>query len=405
MFGLVLEGGGSKGAYQIGACKALKEMGMEFSGIAGTSVGALNGAMVVQDDLDKAFEMWYNIDPSKVFNFSAEELAELNNIELRGDSINAVFRRIKKVILEKGLDVGPLIEMVRSVVDESKIRKSPKDFGIVTVDLTARKPVEIYKEEIPQGKLVDYLIASASFPGFKLKAIDGKLFIDGALYNALPINLVKDKGYKDIVVIRTYGIGRIQKVDTAGLNITYIAPTESLGTVLDFGNGRARKSLNMGYYDALKVFKGLKGKKYYIRPLNDEGTIIDFLSRLDEEKIGKIGRIFGVEKCSGKRVLFEYIVPKVADLLGVSAGASYEDVLICLLESIAEANGIQRFKVYDVTELLSCIANCGLSAKAGFIEEIPGFLRGKELVSKFVKDKIIEYVAGELFYPAKEDVS
>lgn len=42
-YGLVLEGGGAKGAYQIGAWKALREAGVKLKGIAGTSVGALNG--------------------------------------------------------------------------------------------------------------------------------------------------------------------------------------------------------------------------------------------------------------------------------------------------------------------------------------------------------------------------
>ena len=46
-YGLALEGGGAKGAYQIGAWKALREAGIRFSAVSGTSVGALNGAMSV----------------------------------------------------------------------------------------------------------------------------------------------------------------------------------------------------------------------------------------------------------------------------------------------------------------------------------------------------------------------
>ena len=48
MKGLVLEGGGTKGAYQIGAYKALKDLGIEFQGVSGTSIGALNGAYIIQ---------------------------------------------------------------------------------------------------------------------------------------------------------------------------------------------------------------------------------------------------------------------------------------------------------------------------------------------------------------------
>ena len=50
--GLVLEGGGTKGAYQIGAYKAFKDVGIQVTGIAGTSLGALNGALIVQGDFD-----------------------------------------------------------------------------------------------------------------------------------------------------------------------------------------------------------------------------------------------------------------------------------------------------------------------------------------------------------------
>ena len=75
------------------------------------------------------------------------------------------------------------------------------------MDLTARRAVEIYKEEIPEGQLADYVIASASFPAFKRTIIDGRTFIDGALYNNLPINLVSSRGFRDIIVLRTYGMG------------------------------------------------------------------------------------------------------------------------------------------------------------------------------------------------------
>lgn len=246
MYGPVLEGGGAKGAYQIGACKALKEMGIAFEGVAGTSVGALNGAMIVQDGLEKAYELWYDIDPSKVIKFTGEEIGESIEHSVKGRNFNVKIKQIKKVVLEKGLDIEPLVKTLTDVIDEEKIRNSGIDFGIVTFDLTGRKAVEIFIEDIPGGKLVDYLIASASFPGFKLKEIDGRLFIDGAIYNTLPVNLVKDKGYKDIIVIRTFGFGRERRIDTTGLNLTYIEPSESLGAMLDFRKERARKTLKWG---------------------------------------------------------------------------------------------------------------------------------------------------------------
>ena len=44
MIGLVLEGGGAKGAYHIGAYRALSELGIQIDGVVGTSIGAINAA-------------------------------------------------------------------------------------------------------------------------------------------------------------------------------------------------------------------------------------------------------------------------------------------------------------------------------------------------------------------------
>ena len=82
-YGLVLEGGGARGAYQIGAWKALKEAGISIKGIAGTSVGALNGALVCMDDLKRAEEIWDNISYSRIMDVDDEQMAFLMNFGLR----------------------------------------------------------------------------------------------------------------------------------------------------------------------------------------------------------------------------------------------------------------------------------------------------------------------------------
>jgi len=259
-FGLVLEGGGGRGAYQIGACKAIKEMGFDISMVAGTSVGALNGAMVVQGDIDLAYDVWYELRPDLVINLDDDLYSKLLASEYKPDTLRRLVRYVRKVIAEGGLDVTPLEKLVKSVLSEERIRSSHIGFGIVTVDLTARRAVEIYKEEIPEGQLADYVIASASFPVFKRTIIDGKTFIDGALYNNLPINLVSNRGFRDIIVLRTYGMGIRRRVNTAGLNIISISPSESLSSVMDFSNKTARRSLKLGYDDACRVLEEYLGK-------------------------------------------------------------------------------------------------------------------------------------------------
>ena len=62
MKAIVLSGGGSKGSYQIGAWKALKKLKIKYDIVTGTSVGALNGALLVQNSYYKAVKLWKNIN-------------------------------------------------------------------------------------------------------------------------------------------------------------------------------------------------------------------------------------------------------------------------------------------------------------------------------------------------------
>jgi NTE family protein len=391
MQGLVLEGGGAKGAYHIGVVKSLYEMGFEFCAVAGTSVGALNGSMIVQGDLDKAYDIWYNLKPEKVIGLTDAEKKELKHIGEREERLGARLEKLRKIITDRGLDITPLENILKSVIDEEKIRSSNIEFGIVTYDLTSRKPVEVYKENIPQGKLIDYLIASSSLPIFKLKTIDDKVYIDGGIYNVLPVNLVRNKGCKDIVVVRTYTpFGRIRKFNEKGLNITSIGPAESLGPMLDFSTARARRNLLLGYFDAKKVVEGLKGKRYYIKPsIENEDFFLDYFINLGDANIESVCNLFGIENSYSKRALFEHVIPKICNILDVPSSASYGDIVVALIERAAQILGIEQFSIYTVKELLMNVTKKHGDASEDILKQIPAFIRNMNVVSKIARDKII----------------
>ena len=104
-YGLVLEGGGAKGAYQIGAGKALKEAGVNIKGIAGTSVGALNGALICMDDLENAEHIWESIAYSKVMKVDDMQMGEL----LQGNlPMSDLIRLAIQTVKDGGMDVTPL---------------------------------------------------------------------------------------------------------------------------------------------------------------------------------------------------------------------------------------------------------------------------------------------------------
>ncbi|MBE3578516.1 MAG: patatin-like phospholipase family protein [Caldanaerobacter subterraneus] len=353
MYGVVLEGGGARGAYQIGVYKALIEEGIEVKGIAGTSVGALNGAILVQGDFDKAYEIWENISYSRVIKASDEEIEKFKKGKLDREDILLLIQRLRGIIREGGLDITPLRNLLEEVLDEEKIRNSGKDFAIVTVSLSDLKPMELYIEDIPYGKLIDYLMASAYLPVFKREKIDGKSFLDGGVYNNLPANLLIDKGYKDLIIIRTGSFGIVKKIGFTGLNVLIISPKEDLGGILEFDKETARYNLTLGYYDGLKALRRLKGSKYYIKEDEKEEFFIHYLLNLEKEKIKKLKEIFDIsEEVPDKRALFEFIIPKLSALLNLGASSSYEEIFLYLLENLAESYKIDRFKIYTYGELM-----------------------------------------------------
>ena len=97
-YGLALEGGGAKGAYQIGAWKALREAGIRFSAVSGTSVGALNGAMIVMDDLQKAEDVWNNIHFSQVMDVDDEEMRRLMTRDIPLSELKSTLRSVAEII-------------------------------------------------------------------------------------------------------------------------------------------------------------------------------------------------------------------------------------------------------------------------------------------------------------------
>ncbi len=66
--GLVLGGGGARGSYEVGVCMALKELGYTFDVVTGVSIGALIGAIVVQDGVDRLVPWISNMRQSSLSN-------------------------------------------------------------------------------------------------------------------------------------------------------------------------------------------------------------------------------------------------------------------------------------------------------------------------------------------------
>ena len=68
IYAIALEGGGARGAYQVGAWRALEEAGIRYNAVSGSSVGSLNGAMMAMHAREEAEKLWTNIRFSQIMN-------------------------------------------------------------------------------------------------------------------------------------------------------------------------------------------------------------------------------------------------------------------------------------------------------------------------------------------------
>lgn len=247
---LVLSGGGAKGSYELGVYKALKRLGIKIDIITGTSIGALNGAVLSTGDYRKAKKLWLKMSSSEVFNYTFKNSKEYPKIA-------------KDIIKNKGLKFDKAEAVLGSVLDEDKIRKSKIDFGLVTFNLKSRMPKVLTKDQIPKGKLVSYILASATcFPMVEVKKIDGESYVDGGYYDNLPINLAIDMGADEIIAVDLSAIGIKQKVKDEDVKIDYIKKDLKNDFILDFNPDSAKRNIRAGYNDTMKHFKKLDGKNY-----------------------------------------------------------------------------------------------------------------------------------------------
>jgi len=401
MYGLVLEGGGAKGAYHVGAYKAIRELNIEIGGIAGTSIGAINGALMVQGDYDLLEKVWYSINSYELFDIDEKVIDDLKNLNLHDINFSYLLHQSKEILSNRGLDTSKIRELFDTYIDEEKIRNSNIDFGIVTVNLTDKEPMELLKEDIPKGKLTDFLIASANLPAFRIEEMDGKKYLDGGFYNNLPIDILANKGYKDIIAVRTMAMGIVRKVKIKNINVTYIQPAESLGSMLgslDFNRERAEGYIKLGYYDAMKVFKKLKGYKYYIVPFEGSfiNVLVDFYDRY-KEKLINIGNFLGYEDICEDRMFFEKILPRLEAILDMKEKSDYQDICLRFFEKVAERYEIERFKIYAAEEFAKLTIEKFRENPAAFIKNVPNFVKQNRILSLAVKDDLVIEIFAELF--------
>lgn len=241
--GLVLSGGGARGAYQMGVWRAMRELNLEpqLKVVTGASIGAINGALIAQQDWKKAWDLWQSVHPSQIFD------ADFNYKNLMYDWMT-----------QGGIRVDGLKKLLREHLNEAAIRQSPIDFGLVVYNKTARKGESLFTQEIPVGLLAEYVIASATFPVFQPHQIGEELYLDGGLHSILPIEMAFEKPLDVVIAVDVAEVSRFSPQQWRWHKqyheqLIYIRPSKMLPSPLSFADKARNFQLELGYNDAVKI--------------------------------------------------------------------------------------------------------------------------------------------------------
>lgn len=353
MLGLALEGGGAKGAYEIGAYRALTELGYRFDVICGVSIGAINAALLAQGDCERAAEFWETMSNDDLFSEKDRGFLEVINRQVNLNTLSALKANIKTALENGGIDTSRIRAFLEQNIDPRRLLDSPVDYGMIAVAFPELQPLIAYKKDMTPETVIDHVLASASFPGFQPTVIGDKKYLDGGLYDACPYNELLDYGCDEVIAIRLNGFGIIHPVRDRR-KIRQIFPSEQLGPVMRFDPANSRRNIQMGYYDTLRQLQGLPGRMYYFSQKADGFAVF---AALPDDAIRTVaGPLRVPEELPPRRALFEHILPDIAAELRLPKDAGYDDLLLALLEHRAEQLGVGRFRWYTPAELQTIIA-------------------------------------------------
>ncbi len=363
MKAVVLSGGGSNGSYQIGVWKALRHLHIQYDIVTGTSVGALNGALMVQKNYYKALFLWKKLNMKILFG-QEEKL----------DNDKDVFKMFRQEFLKHGgIEIEKVENLIDRYVNTKKFFKSKIDYGLVTVNVSKKKALCLTKKEIEKEKLTDYLMASsACYPAFQIKKIEDDKYVDGGFYDNLPINLAISLGADEVIAVDLNAPG-IKVPLTKKIKVTTIKPKNKLSFFLNFNEIGAKRNIIFGYNDTMKVFGKLDGEYFTFK----KNHIQKCMTKYQETYKELFQEIMKKEK---KLDIFRR-TPSMKNL-------SDEKYFLKILEDLGKMFDMEEAKIYRYQtfnrELVRSVERELLERNKK--RKIPNLLKSKEIVLDILED-------------------
>ncbi len=250
-WGLVLAGGGGKGSFQIGAFKAIRELipDIRITGIAGTSVGALNLALFAQNDQEVAEAVWSSISPSMFL-----------------DTNLSMFDMKEGLFLRDGL-----LELIEQYVNLELLSESKIPLYCTTAKFdSASMKHAVYHllNGMSLDRIKQVLLASSALSFvYEPVMIDGSIHKDGGLCDNTPVYPLYQLGIRQFIVISLDVDATVNKYLYEGARFLHIKPGRSIGRLLDgaldFSAKNAKLRMRQGYVDAVRNISDYAGEELF----------------------------------------------------------------------------------------------------------------------------------------------
>ncbi|GAA0116166.1 patatin-like phospholipase family protein [Clostridium senegalense] len=299
--GMVLAGGGAKGAYQIGVWKALKELEIDkyINIISGTSIGALNAILFMQNDLELAENMWRNITKEKILPVNEKDLTKKGMLLALGlKNIAFIKKHMPKVIVGGNISKDGLIEIMEKI-DFDIIKNSNKSCYVACTEVSTLMPKYFYINNKEKEDIKKILLATSALPMiYECEEIEYTQYLDGGIVDNLPIQPVYGEGCDLIILVHLSKANMINKSAFPNTSIIDIVPSiieeGVLGGTLDFTIEGAQKRIKLGYEDTINVFNPIMNLTRFIEDSNISAKTNANINVLEKNNnSNKINKIIG----------------------------------------------------------------------------------------------------------------
>ena len=283
-FGIVLAGGGAKGAYQVGAVSYLAELGIQPQIIAGTSIGALNGGVLASNGsfrqaARRLAQVWDKLGTIRIIRSKLRS-------NLTEADVPILHRRLIKLQAQLALqalfDPEPIEEVLKEAIDLDALRNGTEfwvtvfptlKLGGILVDLArARTGTDAHwlcAQDCPDEEIYNLLLASAAIPiAFPCRDINGQGFVDGGLADNVPLKPLAARGCTHAIVIHLGNGAAWSRHSFPGQTIIEIRPEKPIQkrntpvvglaeAFFDFSTQRIAELKQRGYEDAKRCLESV----------------------------------------------------------------------------------------------------------------------------------------------------